>query len=215
MRFSTVLFDLDGTLTDSQKGITQTISRVVKELGHGEIPPEELVWCVGPSLRECFVNLLGEDSALADEAVRRYCRYYENGGMFQNRVFSGVEEALSELKAHGLRLGVVTGKPVVYARPILEHFGLMEYFSGVHGPCPEDEKEDKGHLLQKALEKLEVTSGDCLYVGDRASDVRGARANGLPTLAVNYGYGGEEELREAGAAFYANSPREWRRTILV
>ena len=214
MRYSTILFDLDGTLTDSQQGITTTISRVLQKLGQGSVSPENLVWCVGPPLRDSFIQLLGGEEARADEAMRLFGEFYEAGGMFLNRVYPGVCEALERLYSAGLRLAVVTGKPSWQAMPILKHFGLARFFHSVHGPTADDRSEDKGRLLKRALEALGEPTELCLYVGDRAVDVRGASANGLRMIAVRYGYGSDDELREAGAMLFADSPADWLKVVL-
>ena len=213
MRYTTILFDLDGTLTDSALGITMTISRVLQALGR-TVSAEELVWCVGPPLRDSFVRLLGGDEALADEAMRLFGSYYEADGMFLNRVYPGVVEALERLHKAGLRLAVVTGKPPWQAGPILEHFGLARFFDSVHGPTADDRSEEKAWLLKKALAALEEPTEKCLYVGDRGVDVRGAVANGLSVIAVRYGYGSDEELREAGATLFADLPVDWMEAVL-
>ncbi len=214
MRYTTILFDLDGTLTDSQQGITATISRVLQALGRGAVSPEELVWCVGPPLRDSFVELLDGNDSLADEAMRLFGEFYEAGGMFLNRVYPTVHEALEKLHSEGLRLAVVTGKPSWQAKPILEHFGLARFFHSVHGPTAEDRSEDKRWLLKRALEALGEPPEACLYVGDRAVDVRGAAANGVRMVAVRYGYGSDDELREAGATCFADSPADWVSLIM-
>lgn len=214
MKYSALLFDLDGTLTDSKLGITATISRVLLELGGVELQPEELVWCVGPSLRECFCRLLGEGD-IVDRALERYCKYYEEGAMFNNRVFPGVAEALSDFHAMGFRLAVVTGKPVYLARAILEHFELSGYFEDVYGP--EDDNSDcrKVHLLRVALASMNVHPSRCLYVGDHEGDVLGARENGIEMLAVRYGYGNYEKLKMAGASKFADAPSDWKRILEI
>ena len=213
MRYKTILFDLDGTLTDSAQGITTTISRVLQALGR-TVSAEDLVWCVGPPLRDSFVRLLDDDEALADEAMLLFGRFYEADGMFLNRVYPGVVEALDALHSEGLRLAVVTGKPPWQAGPILEYFELARFFDSVHGPTADDRSEDKAWLLKKALAALEEPREKCLYVGDRGVDVRGAAANGLRVIAVRYGYGSDEELLEAGATLFADSPGDWLKVVL-
>ncbi|MBP5640810.1 MAG: HAD hydrolase-like protein [Victivallales bacterium] len=213
MNYSTILFDLDGTLTDSQQGITSTIVRVLAELGVVGFAESDLLWCVGPPLRDSFVTLLGEEGGLPDKAMRLYEKFYESGGMFRSSVYPGVKDALAELKAAGCVLVVVTGKPVFQATPILEHFGLLDFFSHVIGPTVDDRDEDKGRLLAKALACLDVPAEQCLYIGDRAGDAIGAGENGVPFLAVRYGYGSDQELLDAGAKVFADVPADWKKVI--
>lgn len=213
MKYTTVFFDLDGTLTDSQRGITSTIRDVLVALGREGHRAEELTWCVGPPLRDSFVTLLGEDGALPDQAMELYAEMYERGGMFVNSVYPGVREGLEAMKATGRKLAVVTGKPDFQAVPILKHFGLLDFFCGVYGPTRDNRCEDKGRLIGVALRGMEAQPGECLYIGDRAGDVRGARQNGVDMLAVRYGYGSDEELREAGASFFTDSPEGWLASV--
>ena len=207
MPFRTLLFDLDGTLTDSQPGITSTICRVLDDLRQPHPPAEQLTWCVGPALIDSFRTLLGDRAHLADEAMRLYERHYTDGAMFQSQLYPEVIPSLQALRQTGRRLVVVTGKPVHQATPILRHFGLLTLFERVYGPTPDDRDENKARRLALVLADLQEAPERCVYVGDRRGDIDGAHANGIRAMAASYGYGAPQELADADAM--ADSPSDW------
>lgn len=207
MPLRTLLFDLDGTLTDSQPGITATICRVLDDLQQPHPPAEQLIWCVGPALIDSFRTLLGDRSHLADEAMRLYERHYTDGAMFHSQLYPEVLPCLQTLRTMGRRLAVVTGKPIHQATPILRHFGLLPLFERVYGPTPDDRDESKARRLALVLADLQETPERCVYVGDRKGDIDGAHANGIPAIAVSYGYGTPQELADADAV--ASTPSDW------
>lgn len=208
MIYRTLLFDLDGTLTDSMPGITETICLVLDELHQPHPPAEQLAWCVGPPLIDSFKTLLGpQRQSLADQAMELYEKFYPQGAMFHSQLYPHVTEELQRLLDDGRRLAVVTGKPVWQATPIIEHFGLLRFFSGIYGPLPQDRSESKAHRLALALADLHEVPEHCLYFGDRQGDVDGAKANRIATIAVAYGYG--EPAEHVDAAAVASSPTQW------
>jgi len=195
---SVVLFDLDGTLTDPHEGITNCLRYAMKELGHEPPPAEELRWCIGPPLRENFAHLLDtNDPALLDKAVALYRERFGETGMYENALFSEVEEALGEIRAGGFRMFIASSKPLVYVKKIVEHFGLAGYFDGVYGSELNGDRTDKGDLIRHILEAESLNPSETLMVGDREHDVIGARKCGLRCAAVTYGYGTKEELDAA------------------
>lgn len=204
---STVLFDLDGTLTDPKEGITRSVQYALEALGRPVPPMEELLWTIGPPLRWNFVKLLGSE-ALADEGVRLYRERFAEIGLFENDVIEGVPALLDGLLAEGRRLYVATSKPHVFARRIIVHFGLEDRFAAIYGSELDGTNADKRDLFRMIVAKERFDAGDAVMVGDREHDVIGASASGIPTIGVRWGYGSDEELLAAGAAALVDHPAE-------
>jgi phosphoglycolate phosphatase len=193
-----ILFDLDGTLTDSAPGITRCIQHALRHLGRDVPPDAALRACVGPPLTDTFARFLAtrEEGAIA-EALRLYRDRFVDRGMFENALFPGVREGLARLRSAGHRLWVATSKPQVYARRIVEHFEIAGCFAGVYGPDLDGRNHDKRDLIRALLEAEGLEARRACMVGDRVHDVEGARANAVPALAVAWGYGTADELRAA------------------
>jgi len=195
-----LLFDLDGTLSDSRPGIVRCFHHALIELG-ADVPSESrLARYIGSPLpiRDCFAELLQTaDTELVERAVTAYRSRFEPIGMFENRLYPGVEDALAVLGSSGARLHVVTAKPAVYARRIIRHFGIERHFSSLVGPGLEENRFTKADLICKALSENEASPGDAIVIGDRAADIIGARENGVRSIGVTWGYGEPDELAEA------------------
>jgi phosphoglycolate phosphatase len=193
-----LFFDLDGTLTNPESGITQCIAHALTSLGRPS-PPTDLLRCyIGPPLREAFAELLGtEDERTLDAALAYYRERFVAVGMYENEVYHEVPHGLATLRERGHRLWVATSKPAVYARPILEHFHLSLLFQGIYGSELSGERADKGALIAHILEREHLDPSDVCMIGDRAHDIVGGRANKTRTIAVLWGYGSEEELLRA------------------
>lgn len=210
----TVIFDLDGTLTDSRLGILRTtryaLQRLNEATGRAAPVPEEsaLDFMVGPPLRDTFAKLVGPD--LVEPLLSFYHERYVNVGMFENAVYEGVPDALEVLRTAGCRLLVATSKYEVDARRILDHFGLAKFFAQVYGSQTGGGRAAKDELLGfvVAREGINADAGDAVVIGDRKYDALGARAVGLPAIGALWGYGTREELREAGADPLIEAPRQ-------
>ncbi|GLR84758.1 HAD family hydrolase [Bradyrhizobium iriomotense] len=195
---ATIYFDLDGTLTDPKPGITRSIQYALERLGQHVPSEDELTWCIGPPLLASLKKLTGTDE-LANRALLLYRERFSDVGLFENEAYGGIEETLSTLSATGARMFVATSKPAVYARRIVDHFGLRRYFEQVFGSELDGTRVDKGDLLSYALDTAKVDPQTAVMIGDRSHDVVGARRNGMTAIGVLYGYGSEAELRDAGA----------------
>lgn len=203
----TIFFDLDGTLTDPKPGITRSIRYALQKMEQVDIPTEdELTWCIGPPLRSSFVKMLGEDSA--DRAVSLYRERFSEIGLYENRVYDGIDEVLTTLRRSGHRLFVATSKAHVYADRIIDHFGLRPHFSYVFGAELDGTHSDKSHLLAHALKETGVDPAKTLMIGDRSHDMVGAGKNGIKGIGVLYGYGSRDELIGAGARHVCATPAE-------
>jgi phosphoglycolate phosphatase len=199
-----VIFDLDGTLTDSGPGILASARAALERLNALDglarpIPPlSELAWIVGPPLQDSFVKLVGPDCAAPMLAF--YRERYATVGMSQNSLYPGVVEALERLRAKGFRLFVGTSKLEIYARPILEHFGLAGFFDAIYGAQSDGVRAGKSELLAYLLGRERIVASDrVVMIGDREHDAIGARAVGIPAIGALWGYGSPEELARAGA----------------
>lgn len=207
-----IYFDLDGTLTDPKPGITRSIQYALQRLDHPAIPTEdELTWCIGPPLRASFVRLLGDHTA--DRAVALYRERFSDIGLYENRVYDGIGEVLTTLRAAGHRLFVATSKAHVFADRIIDHFGLRDHFEHVFGAELDGTRADKSHLLEYALKQASVDPSKTLMIGDRSHDMVGAKNNGMQCIGVLYGYGSRDELLEAGAQHVCATPDEILRCI--
>lgn len=209
-RYPAVLFDLDGTLTDPYVGITTTFLHALSGLGQPLPDDETLRAWIGPPLHDTFRAYLA-DEALALRAVALYRERYRALGMYENRVYDGIPELLAGLRADGPRLYVATSKLIGPAQGILEHFGLAPFFDGVIGATPDDRISTKAQVIAATLDLLTpVERAGCVMVGDTAYDIEGARANGVPCIAVSYGYGTLASLEAAGPDAIAHSVDELR-----
>ncbi len=203
-----ILFDLDGTLTDPSVGITRCIQYALEKGGHTVPEAQDLYSWIGPPLHESFVAHLPQISkAHAMQLVSFYRERFAEIGMFENKVFEGIDSLLNSLQVDK-RLHLATSKPHFFAKKILKHFKLDRYFTSIHGSELTGERSDKGELIQFILEMEKLGPNDCLMVGDRKHDVLGAKKHGIPTVGVLWGHGPREELEEAGALHIVQTPEE-------
>lgn len=203
-----ILLDLDGTLVDSEPGILASGKAALRALGHdpGEL---EIAGLIGPPLEEVLGQLLGRfgDDRVA-EAVVAYRDHYGSTGLLETTVYPGIEATLERLGGLGIGLYVATSKRRAFAERILGHLGLAGRFAGVHGSEPGGALDHKAELIAHVLARQELSAERCLMVGDRRHDVDGARANGVSSVGVLWGYGGRDELEAAGATHIAARPQD-------
>ncbi len=202
--YSYILFDLDGTLTDSGPGIMNGFAYAIREMGGQTAVREQLRSFVGPPLKVSFHEILGYSLEDTDRAVRLYREYYNNlGGVYENAVYPGVEQLLANLKAAGKKLIVATSKSAVATNTVLEHFGLRKYFDFV-ATADDRTRPRKSDVIRYALEQCGIPdSSQAVMVGDRENDISAANEVGIDSIGVLYGYGDREELTTAGATWLA------------
>ena len=210
-----IIFDLDGTLTDSGPGVMNGIVYALERFGIAAPDRAALHECIGPPLRDSFQRLGGFSREKAEEAIEVFREYYGPTGIFENSVYPGVAAMLGELKAAGRTLAVATSKLDVSAYRVLDHFGLSAYFDVVIGSRADGTLSEKVEVLKYALTRLGADAADALMVGDRKYDVEGAAENGVACMGVLYGYGDREELERAGAICLAETPADIARLILT
>ena len=198
--YDTILFDLDGTLTDSGLGITKAVQYALGQMGY-EVPERESLFCfIGPPLHRSFQTHYHMDEETSVEAVRQFRVYYNQmGGILENEVYGGIRELLAALKRAGKRLMVATSKPQAAAELVMHHFGLDEYVPEIIGGTDDPRRNTKGKVIAWALREYGVEPGTAVMVGDREHDVLGAAENGIPCIGVTWGYGDRPELKTAGA----------------
>ena len=207
MTIRAVFFDLDGTLTDPKPGITECIRHALGGLGRTPPPADELVWCIGPPLSASFATLLETtDHTLIARSLALYRERFGTVGLYENAVYPGIPEAVGAVRAAGFATFVATSKPHVYARRIVEHFGLDTLFDGVYGSEMDGTRVEKADLIAYALTEERLAPDRVLMIGDRQHDMIGARRCGVRAIGVSYGYGSEAELRAHGAEAIAHAP---------
>jgi phosphoglycolate phosphatase len=204
-----LLFDLDGTLTDPFLGIAQCISYSLTRLGRKPPPKASLGCCIGPPLKESFAKLLGsEDETLVDTAVLLFRERFASIGLFENKPYEDVKEVLEILQEKGHTLYVATLKPEIFAKRIVNHFHLEQYFKKVYGSELDGTRGDKTSLIGHILQKESISLSDAFMIGDRKQDMIGAKSNGITGIGVLWGYGTKEELEISGADTCIKTPRD-------
>jgi phosphoglycolate phosphatase len=204
---ATLFFDLDGTLIDSEIGITRCVAHALTQMGL-EVPCDsELRRWIGPSLRTSFAPLLRDDEKV-EQAVLHYRDRFETLGWAEHEVYAGIADTIEVLHAAGHRLAVVTAKNEPHARKIAAHLPFGRRFVDIIGATDDGSRSHKPELIAEALERLDVPAAECWMIGDRRMDIEGALHHGMRHVGVLWGFGGEEELREAGARRLASRPDE-------
>lgn len=189
-----MIFDLDGTLTDSAEGVVSSFRHALAAVG-AEVPGDLEAWVVGPPILQAMRTLgLGDR---AEEAVTAYRADYTSRGWTLNSLFDGVPELLVDLRGAGVRLAVATSKSEPIARRILEHFGIAEHFEVIAGAAADGSRAAKAEVLEHALTQLHPLPDRVVMVGDRSHDVEGAGRHGIDTILVGWGYGGSDVTDEA------------------
>ena len=192
-----LLIDLDGTLTDPKQGIVNCIHHALGELG--QLPPvdDDLLWCIGPPLRASFEHLLEGTGEDAEHAVTIYRERFSTIGLLENDVYEGVTDLLSAQAAAGKRQFIASTKPHVYIHPILEHFNLQHHFERIYGSELDGTRAVKTDLLHYIFAELDLDPAETAMIGDRVHDMDAAKAVGVTSIWVDYGYGDEAEREQA------------------
>ncbi|WP_043957840.1 HAD hydrolase-like protein [Lysobacter sp. A03] len=203
----TLFLDMDGTLIDSAVGITRCVAHALTQMAVPVPPQAELRRWIGPSLRTSFTPLL-RDPAQVERAVEHYRVRFESDGWAEHEIYSGIDGVITNLHAAGHQLAVVTAKNEPHARKIVDHLPFGHLFDDVIGATVDGRISDKPDLIAEALRRLELAPGQCWMIGDRHMDIGGARHHGMRNIGVLWGFGGEAELRAAGAEHLAHMPAD-------
>ena len=202
-----LLFDLDGTLTDPQAGITRCIIYALEKLQVKAPSQADLVKYIGPPLPECFSQLLHtEEPDQIEGAIAIFRERFSTIGLFENELYEGIHEMLTAFCNQGKRLYIATSKPEVYAQQILDHFNLSQYFQAIHGSTLDGRRRHKADIINQALSMNDIPAPKAMMIGDRKHDVLGAAQHSLPCIGVLWGYGSRAELVEAGAKALCSTP---------
>ena len=207
--FQYIIFDLDGTLTDSGEGITKAAQYALKHFGIEVEDLNDLRKFVGPPLRDSYKNFYDFDDEKAEIGITKFREYYTDKGIYENKVYDGVEETLKELKDNGKKLIVATSKPEVHAKVVLDHFDLAKYFDFIGGADLEETRVRKSDVIKYSMENVGIDDlSKVIMVGDREHDIIGAKENNIKSIGVLYGYGDVVELTQARADYVVEKPQD-------
>lgn len=209
-----LLFDLDGTLTDSALGIINCIKYALTEL-NAKIPEKKtLNRFIGPPLAYSFSNYCNMDTDTAKAAVKKYRERYGTVGLFENSVYPEIESTLKELRDKNKVIILATAKPIAYAKRIIEHFGLSKYFDYLVGATFDGRISNKDEVISEALKVANVKDKSlAVMIGDREQDILGAKNNGIDSIGAKYGFCEENELESAGADYIIDKPSDLLRLV--
>lgn len=203
--FKYILFDLDGTVTDSAKGITDSVKYALEKMGERIPPYSDLCKFIGPPLKTGFSEICGLSDENAEKAVEYYREYYHVKGVLDCEVYPGITQLLEKLQKAGKRTVLATSKPEKFAKIILEHFGLAKYFYFIGGASFDETRNEKYRVIEYVMNVCNIKKEAAVMVGDRFHDIEGAKRNGIASVGVLYGFGNREELEKAGADAVAES----------
>jgi phosphoglycolate phosphatase len=206
--FPNILLDLDGTIADSAPGILASYRATLRELGHTPDPAIDLNFVIGPALPDVMPHVLEPYGDKRTElAVTTYRRIYSEIGVLDATPYEGIPELLRALHSSGKRLFLATAKRTVFARQMLDHFGVAPLFTAIYGSEPGGALDHKPELIAHILAREAIDPANACMSGDRRYDITGAHANGVRAIGVLWGYGGREELEQAGADALVETPR--------
>ncbi|OOM13745.1 HAD-IA family hydrolase [Clostridium saccharobutylicum] len=213
--FEYILFDLDGTLTDSGEGITKAVQYALKYFGIEVNNLDDLRKFVGPPLKESYKNFYGFDDKKAELGLIKFREYYVEKGLYENKMYSGIFEVLEKLQKGNKKIIVATSKPEEHAKIVLNYFNIDKYFDYICGADFEETRVKKGDVIRYALEEAKITDlSKAIMVGDREHDIIGAKENNLKSVGVLYGYGDVIELTQARADYIAKEPKDLLEILL-
>ncbi|HHY13515.1 MAG TPA: HAD hydrolase-like protein [Thermoanaerobacterales bacterium] len=207
--YEVLLFDLDGTLTDSKEGITKSVQYALSKFGIEENELKELEKFIGPPLDESFNKFYSLKDEKVDRAIKYYREYYSVKGIYENSLYLGVPELLTQLRKLDKNMYVATTKPTVFAKEVLKHFNLDSYFIKIVGSFLDGSRTSKKELIEHVLSHIpKVAKSKIVMIGDRMHDILGANQVGIDSIAVSYGYGSEVELMKAKPTYLVKSIKE-------
>lgn len=214
-KYSYILFDLDGTLTDPKEGILNCVIYALEDVGIKVENRDDLMCFIGPPLVNSFQEFYGMTLEEARMRTAKYRERYATIGLFENGVYPGILETLEVLKNSGKIMAMATSKPEIFAIPIAERYGLAEYLTNICGALIDGTRDEKWDVIEEVLSRLKITDrSKVLMVGDRKNDIIGAKKCGIDSLGVYYGYAEKGELEEYGATYIVHTVQEMKDFIL-
>lgn len=215
MKYEVVLFDLDGTIIDPKEGITKSVQYALEKMGVTVENCDTLESFIGPPLQLSFQEQFGFSEQQANEAISYYRERYKPTGIYENTVYEGMVELLTELKSVGCKLVIATSKPTVFAQNIGEHFDFARYFDVIIGSELDGTRTLKAEVIEEGLCQLgNPAVANCVMIGDRKYDIIGAKTNAMDCVGVTYGYGSEQELAEAQATYIVQTVAQLRDVLM-
>ncbi len=206
MKYKYILFDLDGTLTDPKVGITKAVQYALEKNNIKEDSLSTLEKFIGPPLKDSFIEFYSFDEKKSLDSIQYFREYFKEKGIFENQIYLGIEDLLKRLKQNDYKIIVATSKPLVFAKTILKHFKMIEYFDLIVGSNLDGTLVDKGEIISYVIDYLKIKNlKEVIMIGDRKYDVIGAKKNNIDSIGVLYGYGSMEELKIANPNYMINS----------
>lgn len=204
-----VLFDLDGTITDSSEGIINSIQYALNKMRLHENDKEKLRSYVGPSLKQTFLSNYFPNGDQYKDAIKHYRVYYAEKGIYENKLYDGIIDVLEDIKSQGGKIALSTAKPTYFAKIILNHFNINNYFDVVVGSHLGGTRTCKKEIIFETLDQLGLPNSDEIFmIGDREYDIIGGKHHNLKTIGVRYGYGPEGELEAVTPTHIISHPSE-------
>ena len=206
MKYKYILFDLDGTLTDPKVGITKAVQYALEKNNIKEDSLSTLEKFIGPPLKDSFIEFYSFNEKKSLDSIQYFREYFKEKGIFENQIYLGIEDLLKKLKQNDYKIIVATSKPLVFAKTILKHFKMIEYFDLIVGSNLDGTLVDKGEIISYAIDYLKIKNlKEVIMIGDRKYDIIGAKKNNIDSIGVLYGYGAIEELKIANPNYMINS----------
>jgi phosphoglycolate phosphatase len=215
MKYKYIFFDLDGTIIDSSEGVTNSVAYALEKYNIKASDKKELYKFIGPPIIESFRKFYGFSKEEANTALKYYREHYKEEGVLENTLYPGIVDLIKALKDDNRTLIIATSKPEVYAKQILEDFGIAKFFTHIAGSTLDGTRLTKSHVMKYAVEISDIEDfSKAVMIGDREYDVLGAKEMGLSSIGVLYGFGSRKELEKAGADFIATSAKDIGKILL-
>ncbi len=207
-KYNAVLFDFDGTIADTGRGIFASIQYAVECLGFKPLDNETLRRFIGPPIYDSFKRELGLDDEKSDFAVKKYREKYAESGIYELDLYEGIISLIKRLRENGIKIGIASSKPQNFLIRIVDFLEITDLIDFISAPSADDTPQSKASLISNASEALNIPKDKILMVGDRYFDINGANGAGVESVGVTFGYGSEEELKKAGATYIAGCADE-------
>lgn len=214
MKQKVILFDLDGTITDPKIGITKSFQYALQHFGIQVDNLDALEPVIGPPLKKSFSEFYHLPEEQIEGAIEKYRERFSTVGLYENEIYDGMENLLKELNEAGYTLEIASSKPTVFVEKICEHFKIKQYFTHIVGSFLDGRRGEKEEVVEEAIRLSKATPDHIIMVGDRIYDVIGAHKKGIAVIGVSYGYGGRQELEEAGADVIVDTVAQLREELL-
>ncbi len=214
-KYNIILFDLDGTITDSKPGIIKSIQYALSNLNIIEEDIDKLQVFIGPPLRESFIKHYNLNGDSAKDAHHYYREYYKDKGLFENELYDGIEELLQKLKSKNKKMFIATSKPTIFAKKVIEYFNIEKYFDMIVGSNLDGTMTNKADVIKFILDRIgNVPPNEIVMVGDREYDIIGAANNSIDSIGVKYGYALDTELESVNPTYLVKDIDELTQLLL-